>query len=1156
MATSSSAQRSLHTHEILDRTAVWNFRNENRGIRDFERACIDNAAIAFRRRGTDLSFCVLISSGGSHLAAIEGDPSANTIKVTVYHLNGDFEEKWSTTHIIDGDLGAPQRLSLYDSATMHGGVTEDGESVLVVYRPAGRVTKVYTVTTHGFTPRRPPSETASGYLTSSGDMSDDSEYIFYSRRGNKFGSGGEAKAVEAFSVRNLARLKAVTFAFGDGHHLRNVRLLRPLQLRGPVYMAVDTSGFRDDDYDLNGPMLVASSDGKLHWHASGLNPIISIGAKSNASISPDGAHMFYVQKDDAILHQWALKKPTLQPIGSVRLPGVEYGQSRRWIIHGQETTIRDAVAEQLYHIRYSPGCNVVTVVTANNSTVIINVFLASNLQIIYHQKIQHTTWPGLKPLHIGFNDSTGLTVVGMSPTLSLNNPNRPSMTVGVMGVMLPLKDVFEKIKKIEEYFDSISSRITTLLKSVEIRQCTPECRFSWRPGVFDRNDAAAIVHEQGRVPLATAEDLRRQREFYESVFAPPSSSVKMPSTPEIRHFMVPLLFSFKYPWDPDQTVSIFGVVMKNEYHIIAIGPSPSSLGKSPDVIRALYATDIKVASEIKERIEIYKSECNYILHVSQEQGHSGAYSGAPMPLPRSTIASPHFLEEDAWYDIFIIHRAAHVTMPTGWSTTPNLALMSTANIHAYFEPRTFTVMDVVDYGHRANSSYIRPKYLLWQEYGLRGFRNARLNDVFFGGGRYADAIGPYLRSIYDDRTYDDSNPLFPSIFALVCNIGHRSRATKHVDAFFRRLHQDNQRLLANTQSVSYTLPLACRARPIASLSFMQHIVLFPHKINDIGIVEAKNGASSKVYEAQYDSRWHQMRLLLSNIWSALTPYWSSPNEVQPEPNTSRVTLPLQGFCSFNNRLYRAPPVSTRDDSFWEIVRATTPASGDVFLPWETQILNRVAYSSKGPASPFTRLVEEILDMKDREVQLSFLGVVWLEKLLSWKMKTFGLHVYLTRTVLPIVFLFGVHLAVGILSTENNNQNTRGIRVIIIFLACIEALLSCYILSTKARQLFRVPRLFFRSIPNYIEMIALSLGIALFFMVVSKNHPSRAFLAFSTLLIWVAAILMLRIYRPIGMLLLLLTETMQEVFSFLALLFFIILGLFLGLIDTGALLMLT
>src|SRR5277367_5427828 len=39
-----------------------------------------------------------------------------------------------------------------------------------------------------------------------------------------------------------------------------------------------------------------------------------------------------------------------------------------------------------------------------------------------------------------------------------------------------------------------------------------------------------------------------------------------------------------------------------------------------------------------------------------------SYSGAPMPIPRWTVISPHFLEEDAWYDTFVIHKSAHITM--------------------------------------------------------------------------------------------------------------------------------------------------------------------------------------------------------------------------------------------------------------------------------------------------------------------------------------------------------------------------------------------------------------------------------------------------------------------------------------------------------------
>jgi hypothetical protein len=1077
------------------------------------------------------------------LAAVEGCPAEGILKVTVFRLKDGWQEKWTSTHNVGGEQPGNRGVRLYESTSISGGITEDGESVLIVYRPAGRPTVAFTVTKDEFTPRQPPSDTANAYSVYSGAVSDDSEHIFYTRSGSPFGSGGQAKAVEAFSLRNLARLKAVTFSFGDGHLMRNARLLQPLSLQGPVYMAVDTSEFRDEEEYGRGTMLIASSDGKLHWHAVGLSSITGVGSKANATISPDGKHMFFVQKDDAILEHWDLRRPTLQPLGSAPLPGVEYSQSRRWIIHGQETTMRDAVSEKIDRIRCSPACSVVTVVTASASATIVNSFLAFNLQLVYHQKIQHTTWPGLVPLYIGFNDSTGLTIFSMSPTLTFTHPDGGSAVVGALGVTLPLEDVFEKLRKVEDYFDSTSAKVASMAMSIEVGGLNPVCRYSWRPGVYDRNDAAALTHELGRTPRTTAEDARRQQEFYDAVFANPSSSVAINSTPEIRHFVMPHLFSFNYPWDPNKNVSVFGIMMKNQYHVIAIGPSPSAPGKGLDVIRALYANDIKTGREIKERIEIYQSGNNYILHVCEEEGYNSGYSGIPMPSQRCTIISPHFLEEDAWYDLYIAHQAANVTMPTGWISTPNPALMHTVNMYAYFKPYTFAVMDVLDYGHRASAVYVGPKYLLWKEYGLRGLRKSRTNDIFFGGGRYADSLGHYYQSIYDDRTFDDSSPLFPSALALTCNIAHRSRATDRVDAFFRRLHQDNKLLLANTQSVSYSLPLACKARPAACLSLMRHIVLFPFKINDIGIVETRNGASRKhIEKVNKDGKWEQIIRFAKDVWHMAVPYHTT--EVSAEPNTSRVTLPLQGFCTFDRKLYKTPPVATGtfyDDAFFEFARATAPEGKEPLMRWEQQVLNWVAHSSRGQASPFTRLIEEILEMKHRDTQLSFLRVPWLEKLLAWKLKTFSLYIYLTRTVLPILILFVLHLTVGVLSTEIEDERNEAAKVVVIVLGCIEALVSGYILYIKIRQIYRVPNLFFRSLPNYVDLIALSLGFTLFIMVVSGSRPPRAFLGFSTLLIWIAAILMLRIYRPVGMLLLLLTETIQEIFSYLALLSFIIVG---------------
>lgn len=330
---------------------------------------------------------------------------------------------------------------------------------------------------------------------------------------------------------------------------------------------------------------------------------------------------------------------------------------------------------------------------------------------------------------------------------------------------------------------------------------------------------------------------------------------------------------------------------------------------------------------------------------------------------------------------------------------------------------------------------------------------------------------------------------------------------------------------------------------------MRHLALYPYKISDIGAVEVRTGAT-KPLGSQFGSKRYQWQLFFLNYYyisvELMMDLLFSADVGHAQPHTSNVTLPLPGFCSFRYKLYKVPPASTDsirpEDRIWEFIRATSPNCSKDVLIRETEILKLVRQSGRGAASPFTRLVEEILDIKDRGLQLSFLRVVWLEKLLAWKMKTFGLYVYLTRTALPMLLLFSTHLAAGVLLTEEfEKESVQVATTLIRVLACIEAIASCFILSVKVRQLLRIPRLFFRSLFNYIDGTALCLGLTMFFLVMSKNTPSRPFLGFSTLLIWIATILMLRIYRPVGMLLLLLTETIQEIFSFLALLIFIVIG---------------
>ena len=139
-------------------------------------------------------------------------------------------------------------------------------------------------------------------------------------------------------------------------------------------------------------------------------------------------------------------------------------------------------------------------------------------------------------------------------------------------------------------------------------------------------------------------------------------------------------------------------------------------------------------------------------------------------------------------------------------------------------------------------------------------------------------------------------------------------------------------------------------------------------------------------------------------------------------------------------------------------------------------------------------------------------------------------------------LFFNHLTIGILLTRGNGEDDNNITIGVKLLGGIEAAVSCYILYIKIRQLYLIPRLYVSSIFNYIDGTALVYEFITLFLAVSQTAPLSPFLGFSTLLIWIAAILMLKVYRPVGMLLLLLTETLRGVFPFLILLSFIIIGI--------------
>ncbi|EGD92031.2 uncharacterized protein TERG_08982 [Trichophyton rubrum CBS 118892] len=1150
---------AVHSRELIGTDAAW--KEDYSRPSDAERLLFTNSALALNRDGADVSLCLLPSPGNCHLAVVEAVPSARIITVTIFRLCEQFPQVWTSKTSLDVTTSPSASFYASDKTKVSGAITEDGTHVFILCKPPTGGVLAWTVTSeHGWVRRKPPSNTDSLYSLNEGVQSDDGEHMFYkSRKYHRFSQKRQVEQIEVYDIRTLQVSSRFVVRFGNARFSRDLHFLRPLRADRAVHCAISTAGSRENR---TSPPLVFSSDNKVHFNCDGIEGALRL--RGIVTVSPDGCHMVFVHFEDGLISHWDLTAPTLKPLGTAQLPGVGVATLRQWVINGQLTDVRDSIPKQVHHCRFSPSSKVVTVITATAGYVVVNVFLTLNLQLIYHYQAENVHWPGYVTLQIGCSNETGLTVFGASPTTE--HPDTGEV-LGVLGAVIPLPAIYDKIKQIEEYFDTTSSSISKVIKGPVSSEKTPFVKFAFMP---DRG----FVRETGLSPQMSADDRLRQDFLYEFSFRSSNSTTNMPSTTELREKYVPLLASLTpFSWDSTKTVSLFGVVMKYKYYIIAIGNwaqrEITRYRSTPGIVRVLYVSETILSSDTgSEKIAVYREGPHYILSVtsSKDTSFGRSFSGAPLPLPRHTVITPHFLEEDAWYDAFIIKEAEHGTLPSGWMTTPNPLLIASTSFGAYLPPVVVSAGgDALDYGHRNRSHYVVAKHAMWHSYGLRGLRNGdSTNEIFFGGGRYMDALGSYFSMIYDDRSYNSMNPLFPSTFSAACNMDWRSQNTKHVDAFFRRLHQSSQdKLLFNAQSVACTLPLACHVRPFGTLSFMRHVVLLPFRVVDIGAVDV-TVSTTPIGNTKSGLEHEQTRIFLDDLQWFLRRFFggfisslsliSSTGEYL-EANSSVVTLPLPGFSSFNHRLFKPPPVSNSDtDPYWEFIRATYPDPN--IAAWESAILRYVEQSGNGPTSPFTRLVEEILYLKDREIQFLFLRVIWLDKLLRWKMRTFGRSVYLTRVAGPMLILFAIHLVVSILLTGRTSHiditfhdgadghsyfSVTSITTSIKALASIEAFFAAYILLIKARQAYRVPRLFRRSIFNYIDLAAIILGLTTFGLVVSNRSPPRAFLAFSTLLLWIAALLMLRVYEATGTLLLLLTEMLHGVLPFLILLALIVLG---------------
>ena len=190
---------------------------------------------------------------------------------------------------------------------------------------------------------------------------------------------------------------------------------------------------------------------------------------------------------------------------------------------------------------------------------------------------------------------------------------------------------------------------------------------------------------------------------------------------------------------------------------------------------------------------------------------------------------------------------------------------------------------------------------------------------------------------------------------------------------------------------------------------------------------------------------------------------------------------------------------------------------------------------KGPMSPFSCLIETVLSLKDEKLQISFFEVVWLDRLVFWKIDTFGRFVFLTRMQLPAMFNLACHLSLGFIF----NQSSLPVGACIIW-GILQLLVTVFLNIVKIRQA-RATALFYRIFYNYVDIASIILSFVMSIFALRRRSPSPVFVAYSTPILWVDLVLTLRIYERAGVLLILITEMIKGVLPFLGMLSMIVIG---------------
>ncbi|KAF8350991.1 hypothetical protein F5887DRAFT_1193386, partial [Amanita rubescens] len=1044
---------------------------------------LSTASFSFERDGHSLHFCSAVSQGNEYVVTLTGDLANRNIDIVVYRTarSDSITQVWSSKIAIHNPTAI--EASLYGREdpsrfSLRAFISSDGESALVSYKISFGDPIYFSTSNHGLHWTRQkdlrPTYDSHGIVSSSG------EHIFFRRRGGKFGRAGQAEVVDAYSIRTWQVVKSWTFGFGDGHHIQNPTLIRPSAIDKPIWCSVDN-------------IICSSSRSQFHVGKT-------FAGDDRVNVSHDGRHLVYLTRDDGLLYYWDLTRPTYEPLISLQLPDVDVAKKYIHRINGIDTVVRHAISKQIVHTRFSPASRVVTVVVANDISIVISSFLTYNFQLVYKKVLPYSL--GHVPLYVHMGKNRGVSLVGGAPASW-------SSRDGVRGRVITFLEVpgaYDAITAVENYFDAVP----IIVKSISSNG-REKSRLDSRWVV----SSTQVKQTSGVIKTLTTVEKKYQNMLKVSLFGDGHYSLA-----DNEERILPLL-TFSYPWDPASQVFLFAVRLKYDYSIMALAVVPQTSGSStPYLLRALYTSEHLVSGADSEIVEVYAQGSHFILYVTTGSGSNRAYSGMQLPARRTTIVGHHFLPEDAEYDVFLVKESTSATMPNGFITTPNTALVYTTSFAAYFPDGYMRCGRLLDYGHRVRAEYNMAKLLMWLNYPHRD----RRNEPFFGGGELIKQLSSVYDMVFQDRVYDDKRTLFPSAFATAATLDFLSNQTTLVDEFLRFYHRSDPPIISNAQSISCSLPAVCRVRPLGAVSFMRHIALFKFQINNIGPVEVSN----KAHEPQRNRRFsNNIFIRISyEVVSLVRAFYRPKSLSKPvKANTLSVTIPLDSFSSYGSK------ISMPSSVFYEFAASAYYHAHGGTSPF--RYISPEAAVTKGPTSPFSCLVEEIFRL-DQETQLSFMQIIWFERLVFWKIDRFARNVYLARLVLPNLVNVVVHLALSLLILDNRKLTA------ILILASIQVIICLYWTIQLVRRA-KGTWLFYRSIFNYLDMVVIALSFTMSIICLLRQKPPRSFIAYSMPTLWINLILSLRIFEPVGVLLILVTEMIKGVLPFLLLLGLFITG---------------